>query len=306
LAYAHLSTDSGHGLHPNFRGLGFLGDPGVLTPAQALQQAAQGETGSDFEPGGWIMAPNQPQVAQRRLMASAWSPNCATQPKPNMNLFTTAGGLALSTAATGTGIATATGALAAGTGAMLGAATMGAGLVVSVIGMIFAHHTAAVREEQALGCAAIAAANNALDVIDKAIAAGQTTPDAAASALDALVSNFSSNVGPMVQHNPCNANCELIVLLKAIVIYTKSIYANMSAQQSAAQAIADEAAKQNAAASQARAATLQQQANVAQASGDTATAKVLRTQAAELAPSSSSIPGWLWLVGAGLAAWAVL
>lgn len=279
-------------------GMGALGDM-TLTPEAAVQQAIQGESSGDFSAPSWLSGAAA-DVAAGQIPAQDFSPNCAGMPAPNLNLFTTASGLALSATATGASIATATGALAAGTGALLGAATMGAGLIVSVIGMIFAHHAAAVKQEQQLGCAAIAAFNNAISVIDQAVAAGQTTPAAAASALDTLVSQVAQYVSPSVQHNPCNADCELTVLVKAIVLYKKAIYSNMAAASTATAATL----QQQAAALQQQAATASAQGNTTQAAALTQQANTLLTQAASV--PSSGPPSWLWLAAAGLAAFLVM
>lgn len=303
MAYAALSTQNSSGLHPNFRGLGFLGDTPIVSAEEAVRQAVASESNIDpRDASGWLN-PTNPAWASvlqsGQISAAAFSPSCATQAAPNVNLFQTGSTLALGTSAAGVGIAGATGAIAASTAALAGAAIMGVGAVIGIIGVIFAHHAAAVRQEQQLGCAAIGAWNNSISLIDRAVANGQMTPEAASAGMDELYSKISSYIAPAVSHSPfCSADCELLIECKAIMIYRKAQFAAMGTQQNIA-------AAQQTSADQTRAATLEQQANAAQASGDTATANVLRAQAAELQPSPS-IPGWAWLVGLGfLAAWAM-
>lgn len=215
-----------------------MGDVAPLTPAQALQQAMQGESSPDFQNASWISAATQ-NVANGRFDTTypGYVQTCGTPAAPNLNVFSTASGLAIGAAGVGTGIAAATGAIAAGTAAVLGAATMGAGLVVAVVGMIFAHHSAAVKQEQQLFCAATAAANNAIAVLDQAMVSGQTTVAAASAGLDTLVSQFSTYVSPSVKHNPCNANCEEIVQLKAMVAYRQYMYQAVEAASKASAAL---------------------------------------------------------------------
>lgn len=198
---------------------------GAITPEQAWINAAQGETGSDIV--NWRGIPH-PEVPTGNISAGGWSPSCATMPAPNVNLFQTASGLALGTTAAGVGIASATGLLPAAAIPVVGGIIAGVGVVVGIISTILNHHTAAVRQEQELGCAAIAAFNNAMSVIDQAAQSGQMRPQDAIAGLDALLSKVSAFVAPAVKHNPCNANCELLVEMRAMVNYRKSVYADLA------------------------------------------------------------------------------
>lgn len=291
MAYAMLATRNTTGLHPNFRGLGFLGDTIGITPEDAVSQALTAEGGRDINPRdatGWL-SPTNPGWASvlesGQLSASAFSASCTTMPAPSVNLFQTASGLALGTTAAGVGILGATHVLPAVAIPVVGIAIAAAGIVISIVDVILAHHSAAVREEQQLGCAAIAAWNNSITLIDTAVANGQMTPDAASVGLDHLYSKVSSFLAPSVSHSPyCSADCEQLIAMHAIVIFKKARFAALAAQQ------------------QTQAATLVQQANQAQASGDTATANVLRAQAAALQPSTG-IPLWAWALGLGFLAW---
>jgi hypothetical protein len=214
--------------------LGFLGDAS-LSPGGALQQAlqAEGMTGNpDFSNDAWVSAATA-DVSAGGISPAAFSPNCVSQPAPNINLFQTASGLALGTTSATVGILASTTVISTATAALAGAFTMGAGAIIAVIGLIFAHHAAAVKQEQQLGCAAIAAANNSIQLINAAVANGQATPQDASTALSTLVTQIQSYMSPSIKHNPCNADCEVLTIYKAIVIYQQSVFASMAAQAAA-------------------------------------------------------------------------
>jgi len=310
--YAPLTTRDSNGLHPNLRGLhvmrglGALGD--AMTPDDALSQAESGENSPDFGDASWkSYAISDIQNGNIYLAPGG----CSGQPAPSVNLFSTASGLALGTTSATTGILGATGLIGAGTGALLGAATMGVGLIISVIGMIFAHHAAAVKQEQQLYCAAIQAANNALAVIAQAVANGQASPADAAASLDSLYQQASSYVAPAVQHNPCNANCELMVVLKAIVLYQESQYQAAAAQAAAVaneQATAEaENAGANTPASSLTSPTLPVSASSGTTSTGASTAAVTSPAViSTVQPWYDEIPIWAWALAAAGFAWAVL
>ena len=291
-------------------GLGWLGDTS-MTPLAALQQAmqAEGMAGNpDFSNASWVSG-GTADVAAGQIPSASFSPACAGMtPAPNLNLLSTASGLSLSAAGATTGILVATQAISATAGAIVGAATMGVGAIIAVIAAIFAHHAQAVKQEQQLGCAAINAFNNAINVIDQAVAAGQLAPADAASSLSTLVTNVGQYVSPSVKHNPCNADCEVMVLVNAIVIYKTAIYQGMTAAAAATAAPSADALTTQAQQLQAQAATATAQGNSTQAAALTQQANTLLAQAAATpAPASSSaIPEWAWLAAAGLAAFLVL
>jgi hypothetical protein len=213
----------------------------MITPAQAVQQALSTEPNIDpRDKSGWLSPTNPAWAAvlqAGQMSASAFSPNCATQPAPNLNLFQTVSGLAIGTTAAGVGILAATHStlIAAGAIPVIGAVIAGAGVVISIVDMILAHHSAAVKQEQQLGCAAIAASNNAITLIDQAVQGGQMRASDASAGLDALYQKVAAYVAPAVKHSPCNANCEMLVELRAIVNYRKSLYANLAAAPAVAQ-----------------------------------------------------------------------
>lgn len=204
----------------------------VIDPMDAMHQAASGETGSDFSPSGWVFAPGSANmIVSGQVSATAFSPNCAGMPAPNLNLFQTATGLALGTTAAGVGILGVTHVIAAAAIPVIGAVIAGVGAAIMVIDQIFAHHSAAVRQEQQLGCAAIAAGNNAIAIIDQAVRSGQLKPSDAAAAMDTVVSKIAAMMAPSIKHGPCNADCEVLVQFKAIGIYRKSLYQSLTASQ---------------------------------------------------------------------------
>jgi hypothetical protein len=285
-------------------GLGFLGDSSTLTAAQAMQAAIQQSSGlklnpRDFQNSSWLTKAES-QIAAGAFDVGWYSPSCASQPASNMNLLAVGGGIALSAAGAAEGIMVATHVISAVTGAIAGAATMGVGVLISVIAMIFEHHAAAVRRDLSFGCGALPAVNNSFAVINQAVRAGQTTPTAAAQALDHIYSQYQSSGGAAINDNPwCNSNCEMGVILKGMVLYWQSQYAAMAA--SAAASSTDTASNL-----QSQAIALQQEAAAAQAKGDTATANalsaqanVLQQQAARSAASSGGLPPFA-LIAAGL------
>jgi hypothetical protein len=274
-----------------------------VTADDALNQAESGESSPDFpDPTWWQQALADIAAGQMTLDAAG----CQGQPAANVNMFSTASGLALGTTSVTTGILSATGVIGAATGVALGAATAGVGLLVSVIGMIFAHHAAAVRQEQALECSMVPAANNALTLIAQAVAAGQTTAAAAAGALDTIYSQAAQYVAPAVKHNPCNANCEWLVILKAITIYQKAMYNAMPT--SASGAIAPGGTAVTTPSGTTTTVNPATGAVTTTPSGTLATIDPVTGQitAVPAAAPASGIPTWAWLAAAGIAAFMVL
>lgn len=282
-------------------GLGALGQVATITPQDAMQQAAQNEWSAAGQPGTdpktWYQTQGYySQVENGQIDIKAWSPTCAGYtPKPGLNLVATVGGMGL--AATSTPAVT--GAIIAATGittAAFAAATLGIGTLLGIYAIMRAHHAAAVQQEQQLGCASIAAANNALSVINQAVQSGAQTPQQAIAALDSLYNDFVSYDGPSIKHSPCNAGCEAAVILDAIRIYQKSEYQAMADAQTAS--------APTSAATTAQIQTLQSQAAAAQASGNPTLAASLLSQATALQASpTSGIPSWMLWLGGGFLVW---
>jgi hypothetical protein len=232
-----------------------LGAAVPITAADAFQKALSMYSGQHVNPRdsgnqAWVSA-QVAEVQAGQFDVSASVPGCSAQ-APNLNLFSTVSGLSLSAARTGIGIATAVSAIAGTTAVALGAATMGAGLVIAVIGMIFAHHAAAVKRDTNFSCGALPAVNNAFQLINQAVQSGHTSPAAAAAALPEIYSQFmkagggsGSITGPggipssgnAINNHPwCNSNCEFSVTLLAMVLFWQAQYLAMADQQAAAPA----------------------------------------------------------------------
>lgn len=120
-----------------------------------------------------------------------------------------------------------------------GAAATVASVVFSAI---FGHHAKAVAKERSILCAAVPAANQTLQVIDEAIAAGQFTPQNGIDALNATLAGFAQQVAS-IQHGAdptargeCNAACVMLSQLRAIVAEKISQYQDIQATQAAAAA----------------------------------------------------------------------
>jgi hypothetical protein len=107
-----------------------------------------------------------------------------------------------------------------------------------IFSAIFAHHAAAVAKEQGTLCAAVPAANQALQVIDEAVQSGQATPQQAIDALNAMPGQFRSQVSGIYQD--CNAACVMYEELEAICLVKASQYQDLidSANATAAAASA--------------------------------------------------------------------
>ena len=251
----------------------------------------------DFQNSSWL-SKAESQIAAGAFDIGWYSPSCGTQ-APNMNLFSTASGIALSAGSATTGILVATHVLTGVAAGIASVATLGVGALISVISMIFAHHAAAVKRDLSFGCGALPAVNNAFAVINKAVQSGQTTPAAASQSLDQIYQEYQSAGGAAINDNPwCNSNCEMGVILKAMVLYWQSQYAAMAA--SAAPAAAPSPAMQSQIAElQTQAATAAAQGNTTQAAALTAQAKALQTQSAA---TSGAIPDWAYVAAAGFAA----
>lgn len=305
MAYAALSTRNTSGLHPSLRGMGFLGDSSTaITPHDALQQAIHESAGlnlnpKDFQNPAWLSSAES-QIAAAQFNIGSYSAQCAGQTAPPMNLLSTASGIGLSTTAATTGILSAAHLIPAAAVPVVGWVIAGVGALVGMISAIFQHHAQAVKRDLTFGCAALPAVNNAFSVIGQAVQSGQARPSDAAASLDEIYSQFQAHGGAAINTHPfCNSNCEMGVILKAMVIYWKARYASMAANAASA------TAAQNTA-TQTQIAQLTQQASAAQASGDTTTANALLSQANTLQQSispSASIPSWAWIVGAVALVW---
>lgn len=212
-----------------------------MTVADAVRQAIAVEGGRDLNPrdaSGWL-SPSNPGWAglleAGYIDAAGFSPTCTTQQAQHVNLFQTVSGFALGTASAGVGILGGAHVIAAAAIPVVGGIIAGAAAVIGIVNTILAHHQAAARQEQALGCAAIAAFDNSYTLIDQAVQNQQMTPEAAIAGLDQLYSQVSAFLAPSDSHSPyCSAVCELLIQMDVMVIYQKSRYAAMASPVSTA------------------------------------------------------------------------
>lgn len=241
------------------RGLRGLGQTAsTITPQAAWQQALQVTNFPNQNPS---VINNQTTLAkiysiiQAGQFDTAWvSPNCSgiiqkSGAATDLSLTQAVGSIAAAgTATAGAALTPSAAAIAAGASTAasvaLAGVTLGIGIVVAVLSIIFAHHAAAVAQEQQIECTATAAANNAMNVLAEGVASGQIAPADAVTALNTLYSQYAQMVKPSFGTSPwCNANCFLQVVMKAIVLYWQAQYQAMAdaATAAAAQAAANPA-----------------------------------------------------------------
>lgn len=234
------------------RRLGRLGQSssgGVITPQVAVQEAIQ-QSGvqSSIDPrflantAGLQKWYSMIEAGQFDL---AWvSPSCVGANAPNSgvtNLSLTQAAGSIAGTATGAAASAEGGsisAIMAGTastaGVVLGAATLGIGFVVAIISAIFAHHAQAVAQEQHIECTVTSAANNAMSALAEGVQSGQIQPADAVTALNSIYSQYKQIAAPSWGTHPyCNANCELEILMLAMVLYWQAQYTAMADQQAA-------------------------------------------------------------------------
>lgn len=306
MAYALLSTRNPNGMHPNLRGLGFLGDASTpLSPTDAINAAIKAYSGAHLNPKqtqnqAWL-ATAEAAVANANIdVTGGFGPDCQGQTAQPMNLLVTASGVSLSAATATTGILAATSVIPAAAVPVVGWIVAGVGALIGLISAIFQHHAQAVKRDLAFGCSAIPAVNNAMAVIIKGVSDGNIRPSDAANSLQEVYSQFMAaggasgsasgpggipSGGKAINDSPfCNSNCELSMVVYAMVLYWTGQFQAQAAQ---AAAVAAESAAQTAHTSQ----------------GGSTVPEIFG------APSGASglqaIPAWGWLALAALGAWAV-
>lgn len=300
MAYAQLSTRNHSGFHPGFTGLGSTWSPArrslgaagavtnpTLTPQAAMQQAISESSGlhlnpKDFQNQSYLQTA-EAEVAAGQLNVQTYTGSSCAGGAPSMNMLQTAEGLSLTATSATTGILAATHVIPALAVPVVGWIVAGVGAIIGLISAIFQHHAAAVKRDMAFACAVIPAVNNAFSLIAKGVQAGQILPGDAANSLDQIYTEFQSagGNGAINFHPYCNSNCEAGVILKAMVLYWKSQYAAMAAQQAASAASA------------------------AQTSQGGSTAQQIAAGISPVATGVSQIPSWAWLVAAAFGLWAV-
>lgn len=250
------------GLPRSMRGLRGLGaTASTVTPQEALQQAMQGVANlnpAQFQSTAWqsqvysMIQNGQFTTPQTDTCQGVYKTNPAAK---DMSLTQAVGSIAgAGTAAAGAALTPSAAAIAAGASTAasvaLAGVTLGIGLVVAVLSIIFAHHAQAVAQEQSLECAATAGANNAMNVLAEGVAGGQIKPADAITALNTVYSQYKNLVAPSWGTSPwCNANCELEIIMHAMVIYWQAQYQAMADAATAAAANPASGAVQSVAAS---------------------------------------------------------
>jgi hypothetical protein len=148
----------------------------------------------------------------------------------NIKIAQTASGLAL------TGVTMALELAHVATFATLAPFTFGISAIIGLFPLFFAHHAAAVAQEQKVICAAVPAAQNYLQEIESGVRAGYATPQQGIAALQSLLSDFQSKMSSIIKNDAshCNAACVWVKELTAIVAYQSSMYQDMANAQAAA------------------------------------------------------------------------
>jgi len=161
--------------------------------------------------------------------------------------------------------------------------------IAGVFAFIFGHHAAAIKKEQSILCAAVPAANQALEIIDQALQSGQVSPADAIAALNNLLSGFGQQVASIRHGNDpmasgeCNAACVEYSKLRAIVLQKASQYQDLATAQQAAAANP-----------------------VASALAPFAPVTGAVTSAVSAASASTGIPSWILWAGGGFLLWKLL
>lgn len=110
----------------------------------------------------------------------------------------------------------------------LGAIPVVGGALKSLAGLItlpFAHHKAAVKQEQTILCQAVPAATQMLQGVDELFQTGQIEAQTAAAALDQGLQNWLQFVKPIYMTNGAlNAAYDYGQYIKAAILYRKNIY----------------------------------------------------------------------------------
>ena len=143
-------------------------------------------------------------------------------------------GVGSAAGAFGTGALAATGAASTA----LSLATFGVGAAVAILGIIVAHHNAAVKREQSLVCGLIPSVNYALQTIDTAVSNGTLTVAQGSASLDKLKSEFVSQAsggpgGLKDSKGSINALGVVSLILQAVIDKQKDTWSTAAATSSA-------------------------------------------------------------------------
>jgi len=304
--YAPLSTRNENGMTPGLRGLGFLGDSSLpLSPTDAINAAIKAYSGAHMNPAqtqnqAWLAAAESAVTNANIDVTGGFGPDCQGQTAQPLNLLQTASGIGLSAAGATTGVLAATSLIPAAAVPVVGWVIAGVGAIIGMIEAIFQHHAQAVKRDLAFGCSAIPAVNNAMAVIIKGVQSGNILPADAANSLQTVYSQFMAaggasgsasgpggipSGGKAINDSPfCNSNCELSLVVYAMVLYWT---AQFQAQAAQAAAVAAESAAQSG------------------TSQGGSTVPGLVSSPVPAGSGLSAIPAWAWLALAAIGAWAV-
>jgi hypothetical protein len=304
------------------RTLNGLGAAVPITGAQALQMALKAYAGKNLNPKDDYTNPGSDGMTAQ-IEAGQFNlpyPGCTGQ-APNLNMFSTASGLALGTTTATVGFLGPSGAalIPASAVPVIGWAIAGVGAIIGLIGAIFSHHKAAVQRDMNFICGALPAVNNAFQVIAQAVANGQMKPADAAAALPQIYSEFMQAGGasgsisgpgsipgsgaPINNHPYCNAACELSLALLGMVFFWQAQYAAMAAQPVPAPAPAPAAIAP--VTPPATASTPAQPGSGSAGAGPSAapivsSGSTLKLPGPAAAAPSTSLPSWMFLAAAAV------
>jgi hypothetical protein len=215
----------------------------TLTAAAALQQAIQLYGAKHLNPKDvtnpiWLTAAQTAIENAAIGVTGGLGPDCQGQTAQPLNLLKTVSGLSLGTATGVTTTLASADLIPAAAVPVIGWIVAGVGAIIGLIIAIFQHHAQAVARDLQFGCSAIPAVNNAFAVVIQAVQQGTMSPTDAANALPQIYTSYMAaggasgslsgpgsipGGGTPINDSPfCNSNCELSVVVLAMVFYWQS------------------------------------------------------------------------------------
>lgn len=198
----------------------------TITEDQAITQALATETKlNPRDLGSWyhIGNPEWHREIDTFTIFAGWNPGatCGGVSSPGLNL-SQAAGIAESA---GSQIGSAVGGTV---GSVVGEAIPGVNIVLGIVNAIRAHHLANVVRDNRAECILIPFVNNAFQVLITGVQNGQIKPADAYVGLGAIPQQFLATAGPAKNNSPfCNALCEYLIRVRAIVFYWQSQFKAM-------------------------------------------------------------------------------
>lgn len=196
---------------------------------QQAQAAYQQGTGLQPTNKYFVDFTNMLKAAVASLSLAATGDNCSGYSTTNVS-FAQAAQLAGTAAGSGFGIAASIGGPASTAAGVASVALpiIGIGVAIAtIVGTIFAHHAAKVKEQAQLDCAMVAACNNAWNEMRSAIAAGQLTAAQALQGFESVYSQAAALVAPMSngpKPGDCNNPCNLTLICRAVTNKLEAMY----------------------------------------------------------------------------------